>query len=129
LFEPDCPEYHFLLGEIGLRWRPSGSAALQRAQLDRVITVSTLASVGVQVLPTETPTAALGLHGFRIYDFADDSEPSVVFIETISGEITISEPDNVATYIATWDQLTKAALSPGDSREYIRQMSQTLVDP
>ncbi len=129
LFEPDCPEYHFLLGEIGLRWRPSNSVSLQRAELDRVITVSNLPPVSVQVLPTEGPTAALGLHGFRIYDFADENEPTVVFIETISGEITVSEPGNVATYIATWDQLTKAALSPDDSREYIRQMTQTLVDP
>jgi hypothetical protein len=52
----------------------------------------------------------------------------VVFVETISGEITISEPDNVATYIGTWDQLTKSALSPEDSRVYIQQMSQTLID-
>ncbi|GAA2648451.1 helix-turn-helix domain-containing protein [Paractinoplanes durhamensis] len=129
LFEPGCPEYHYLLGEIGLRWRPSDSVALQRAQLDRVITVSTLPPVSVQVLPADTPAAALGLHGFRIYDFTDDTEPTVVFVETIGGEITVSEPANVATYIATWDQLTKAALSPDDSREYIRQMSQTLVDP
>jgi hypothetical protein len=25
LFEPACPQYHYLLGEIGLRWRPSDS--------------------------------------------------------------------------------------------------------
>lgn len=128
LFEPTCPQYHYLLGEIGLRWRPSESVPLHRAQLDRIVTVSTLPSVTVQVLQADSPTAALGLHGFRIYDFADVDEPTVVFVETISGEITISEPDNVATYIATWDQLTKSALSPEDSRAYIQRMAQTLVD-
>jgi transcriptional regulator with XRE-family HTH domain len=128
LFEPSCPQYHYLLGEIGLRWRPSDSIPLHRAQLDRIVTVSALPAVTVQVLRADSPTAALGLHGFRIYDFTDENEPTVVFVETISGEITISEPDNVATYIATWDQLTKSALSPEDSRAYIQQMSQTLVD-
>jgi transcriptional regulator with XRE-family HTH domain len=128
LFEPACPQYHYLLGEIGLRWRPSASVPLHRAQLDRIVTVAGLPSVTVQVLPADTPTAALGLHGFRIYDFADPNEPTVVFVETISGEITISEPENVATYIATWDRLTKSALSPDDSRAYIQRMAQTLVD-
>jgi transcriptional regulator with XRE-family HTH domain len=128
LFEPTCPQYHYLLGEIGLRWRPSDSVALHRAQLDRIVTVAGLPAVTVQVLRADSPTAALGLHGFRIYDFIDEMEPTVVFVETISGEITISEPDNVVTYIGTWNQLTKSALSPEDSRAYIRQMSQALVD-
>lgn len=128
LFEPTCPQYHYLLGEIGLRWRPVDSVPLHRAQLDRIVTVSALPAVTVQVLPADSPTAALGLHGFRIYDFADENEPTVVFVETISGEITISEPDNVATYIGTWEQLNKSALSPEDSRAYIQQMSQALID-
>ncbi|GIH11220.1 transcriptional regulator [Rhizocola hellebori] len=128
LFEPTCPQYHYLLGEIGLRWRPTDSVPLHRAQLDRVVTVAALPTVTVQLLPTDRPTAALGLHGFRIYDFNDEDEPTVVFVETISGEITISEPDNVATYIATWEQLVKSALSPEDTKAYIQQMSRTLID-
>jgi transcriptional regulator with XRE-family HTH domain len=128
LFEPACPQYHYLLGEIGLRWRPSDSVALHRAQLDRVITVSALPAVTMQVLPADAPTAALALHGFRIYEFADESEPPVVFVETISGEITVSELDGVATYVRTWDQLVKSALSPEQSTAYVQQMSQGLVD-
>jgi transcriptional regulator with XRE-family HTH domain len=124
LFEPNCPQYHYLLGEIGLRWRPSDSTPLHRAQLDRIVTLSALPPVAVQVLRADSPTAALGLHGFRIYDFIDENEPTVVFVETIGGEITISEPDSVVTYIATWEQLTKSASSPEDSRIFIQQMSQ-----
>jgi transcriptional regulator with XRE-family HTH domain len=129
LFEPTCPQYHYLLGEIGLRWRPTDSVPLHRAQLDRIVTVSALPTLTVQVLPADAPTAAVGLHGFRIYDFIDDNEPTVVFVETISGEITISEPDSVATYTGTWDRLIKSALSSDDSRQYIQQMSQALLDP
>lgn len=128
LFEPNCPQYHYLLGEIGLRWRPSDSIALHRAQLDRIVTVAALPTVTMQVLRADSPTAALALHGFRIYEFADESEPPVVFVETISGEITVSEPDNVATYIRTWDQLLKSSLSPDDSTAYVQQMSRMLVD-
>ena len=128
LFEPTCPQYHYLLGEIGLRWRPSNSVAVHRAQLDRIVTVSALPAVTMQVLQADSPNASLGLHGFRIYDFADEAEPTVVFVETISGEITISEPDNVATYIATWNQLLKAALSPEDSTTYVQQMASKLID-
>ena len=87
LFEPTCPQYHYLLGEIGLRWRPTDLVPLHRAQLDRIVTVSALPAVTMQVLPADSPTAALGLHGFRIYDFTDDNEAIVVFVETISGEI------------------------------------------
>jgi transcriptional regulator with XRE-family HTH domain len=128
LFEPTCPQYHYLLGEIGLRWRPSNSVAVHRAQLDRIVTVSALPAVTMQVLRADSPNASLGLHGFRIYDFADEAEPTVVFVETISGEITISEPDNVATYIATWNQLLKAALSPEDSTTYVQEMALKLID-
>jgi hypothetical protein len=77
----------------------------------------------MQVLRADSPNAALGLHGFRIYDFADETEPTVVFVETISGEITVSEPEGVATYIATWEQLLKSALPPQDSTAYVRDMS------
>jgi transcriptional regulator with XRE-family HTH domain len=128
LFEPTCPQYHYLLGEIGLRWRPTDSLTLHRAQLDRIVTVSKLPTVTVQALPADKPSAALGLHGFRIYDFADPNEPTVVFVETISGEITVSEPDNVAAYVGTWDRLTNSALSPDDSRAYIQRMALTLID-
>lgn len=128
LFEPTCPQYHFLLGEIGLRWKPTDSLPLHRAQLDRIATVAALPTVTVQVLLADRPSAALGLHGFRIYDFADEGEPTVAFVETIGGEITASEPGAVAAYIGTWDQLTKSALSPEDSRAYIQQMSSKIFD-
>lgn len=129
LFEPDCPPYHFLLGEAVLRDYPDAAAELHRAQLDRIVSVAGLPRVTVQVLPANAPNAALGRHGFRIYDFTDPDEPPVVFLETIGGEMTVHERVNVEVFVATWQRLLAGALGPIQSLELIRARADAASAP
>lgn len=122
LFEPDCPRHHFLLGEVGVRFRPDDAAHRHRAQLDRIVTMASLPAVTVQVLPVTSPYAPLGRHGFRLYEFADPDEPPLAYLDLIGSEMIVHEPENVEVFTAAWQRLLSAALSPEDSLALIRDL-------
>jgi hypothetical protein len=121
LFEPDCPRYHFLLGEVGLRYRPDDTEQPHRAQLDRILSVAALPSVTIQVLRANARFAPLGRHGFRLFEFADAvDEPPVAYLDLICDDMIVHEPENVGVFVSTWEHLLACALSPDDSLEFIR---------
>jgi hypothetical protein len=131
LTEPDCPRYHFLLGEVGLRClteEPSDASepdGARRAQLERVIAIAARRPVTVQVLRSCAPYAALGRHGFRIYDFDDADEPAVVHLDVIGAEMVVHDEENVGVFVATWQRLLSCALSPKESLAFISGLLQT----
>jgi len=128
LTEPDCPRYHFLLGEVGLRCLPEESTdgadhgRSRRAQLERIIHAAARTPVTVQVLRTCAPNAALGRHGFRIYDFDDPDEPAVAYLDLIGTEMVVHDEENVGVFAATWQRLLSSALSPKESLAFVRSL-------
>jgi len=128
LTEPDCPRYHFLLGEVGLRCLPEESTdgadpgRPRRAQLERIIHVAARKPVTVQVLRTCAPNAALGRHGFRIYDFDDPDEPAVAYLDLIGSEMVVHDEENVGVFTATWQRLLSSALDPKESLAFLRSL-------
>jgi hypothetical protein len=124
LAEPDCPRYHFLLGEVGLRCLPERSTDSadrdRRAQLERVIAIAARPPVTVQVLRCRATNAALGRHGFRIYDFGDAGEPAIVYLDVTGTEMIVHDEENVGVFVATWQRLLSSALSPTESLAFIR---------
>jgi len=135
LTEPDCPRYHFLLGEVGLRCLPdevgpeeTSDADPDRAgrdQLERIIGVAARKPVTVQVLRTGASNAALGRHGFRLYDFDDPDEPAVAYLDLIGTEMVVHDEENVGVFVATWQRLQSSALSPKESLSFLRSLIRT----
>jgi hypothetical protein len=69
-----------VLDEATLR-RPVGAPAVMRGQLERLIGVSALPNVTLQVLPFSAGLHA-GMDGeFTIFSFSDPADPDLVFIE------------------------------------------------
>jgi transcriptional regulator with XRE-family HTH domain len=121
LFDEDR-RFEFLVTEGALRWRP-GPPKLMLAQLDRVGSVATLSNVSLGLIPQDAEATAVASHGFVIYaDPEDDGEP-FVRVEVIHGELTISDPDDVAIYSERFSRLGAAAVFDDDVRTLLAKIA------
>ncbi|MGI5131561.1 helix-turn-helix domain-containing protein [Pseudonocardia sp. CA-107938] len=115
LFEPGR-RFEFLIAEHLLSWSP-GPGVLP-AQLDRIVSVATLETVEVRVLPSKR-TGTPGWHSFAMFTAADDG---AVFVTTelLHGGQELHDRDVVGLYERLWTSLWESALSERDSVELIR---------
>src|ERR1700730_5299985 len=121
LFDEDR-QFEFLITEGALRWRP-GPPKLLLAQLDRVGSVATLSNVSLGFIPQDAEATAVASHGFAIYgDREDDGEP-FVRVEVIHGELTVSDPDDVAIYRERFSRLGAAAVFDDDVRTLLAKIA------
>ncbi|GIL32048.1 helix-turn-helix domain-containing protein [Actinocatenispora comari] len=122
LTRPRAPHLHVILNEAVLR-RPVGGSEVMAAQLRHLLTQMQQSNVGVQVVPFSA-----GLHatssGFTLLDFPTNEfgeviEPSLAYVETLTGALYINKPEGVHVYELTWQDLMKRALDESASRELI----------
>ena len=107
----------FVMTAAALYWRP-GPASLMRAQLDRVSTVAALGNVTVAVIPLGAEVTAWCGHGFNILDDRKAGEP-IVHVETLTSVLTITEPEDVASYRDAFARLRDAAVTGADAQRLI----------
>jgi hypothetical protein len=62
---------------------------------------------------------------FNIFDFPDDEDPSVVYLETDTGIQEVTKADEVDAYRQTFTRIRDAALAPAATRTYLDTLSQT----
>ncbi|MEU6709037.1 helix-turn-helix domain-containing protein [Streptomyces wuyuanensis] len=82
-------------------------------QLDRLSGVIGLDTVQLGIIPFGAPMAITPKHGFWIFD------EQLVRVETMSTELRIDEPSDVALYGRAWDRLHEAARHGPDAHRVI----------
>ena len=125
LTRADPPKLWVVLDEAVIR-RQVGGAETLRDQLAHVAEVATLPHVDVQVLPF-----AVGAHpgtpgSFIVLRFAEPTDPPVVYIETMAGDLYPESQDDIGGAILAFDRLRAMALSPDDSLALIRKAAREL---
>lgn len=118
LYEPS-KHFDFLITETALRWRP-GPIQPQLAQLDRLVSVSTLENVTIGLIPLEVEATTLTTHNFVIYEGDDGAEDATVTVETIHADMTVDTPEHVEIYRSRWSSLCQMALFGEDAQEFLR---------
>lgn len=120
LYEPGH-QFHFILMETALRqsFVPSD---VMRAQLDRLISVSTLKGVALGVVPLAARLPAAPWHGFWLFD------DRLVQVETVSAELSVTEPDEVKMYAATFRAFAEVAAYGEQARASLIDIQRTLSD-
>jgi transcriptional regulator with XRE-family HTH domain len=123
----ETKRFEFLLAEGVLGWR-LGAIGPHLAQLDRLVAVSTLPNVDLAILPQTTVPTWHG-HGFVIFSRihladddvadADDDGDTLVYVETLTQELRVSDPDDVALYLDVFERLRSQATSGEDSRRLL----------
>jgi|UPI0005A054EB transcriptional regulator with XRE-family HTH domain len=99
--------------------RPVGGDEVMRDQMLRLVEMSLLPNVTLQILPFAAGAHA-GMDGtFSILDFPDAEDPNVVFAENATGGLFLEKSDELRKYNSIFETIRATALSPEESRNMI----------
>jgi hypothetical protein len=120
LSRPDPPHVWAVMDEAVLR-RPYGGAAVLRAQLERLSEAAELEHVTLQVVPFARGGHSGASGAFSILRFKEADLPDVVYIEQLTSALYLDERDDVEHYLEVVNQLSTEALTPDETKAFIRQ--------
>lgn len=105
------------------RW---GTQEQRRDQVRHLAEASRRPNVELRLLRFED-----GLHPgmnsqINIFDFPDDQDPSIVFLETDSVIQELTKPEDAQSYTATFGHIRRAALAPALTTEHLDKLAATL---
>ena len=115
--KPPPPMAWFLVDEAALH-RRVGSAQIMADQLERMLTLTELPSVTIQVVPNIEHAALTG--GFSI---AEKVRGSATYIETALGGQVFEDPESVRTLSTRFDALRTEAMRGTDSLRLIEELA------
>jgi hypothetical protein len=113
--------FELVMTEAALRWRP-GSVQLQIDQLRQISTLMALPNIRVGVLPLSGQARVLYPEGFQIYADRGAGADTLVVVELVTDEVSISETASVALYQQEFSQLRAAALHGQDARDLLERI-------
>jgi transcriptional regulator with XRE-family HTH domain len=113
---------HAILSEAALTVEV-GSPEIVREQLRRIVEISRLPNVTIQVLRFAAGAHLADRGGFAVLSFQTD-DPPLGYIETLAGELFLEAPREIDRLNAVYDHLRTLALSPAESVEFIRERAQ-----
>jgi transcriptional regulator with XRE-family HTH domain len=116
------PEFWFVISETALRVR-LGDDNVMRQELRHLADVARRPGVTVQVLPATAAAHVNPVTGFRMLGFADPKDPTIVYVEHLTGALFLEREDEVARYRLVFDHLRAEALGKGASLDLIRRIS------
>ena len=119
-----APRLVAVLTEASLMYR-WGTTEDRRAQVAHLAAMSRRPSVEVRLLRFAGGPHPGMISPFNIFDFPDDEDPSVVYLETDTGIQEVTKADEVGAYRQTFTRIRDAAIAPAATRTYLDTLSQT----
>jgi hypothetical protein len=126
LDEPRPPQVQVVLGESVL-WVQVGGPAVMRAQLLRLADLAARPDLTLQVLPLRAAAHVQPVSPFTMLEFADPADPTVVYLEHLTGSLLLEDVEEVQRYRAVFDHLRAEALGPGPSADLIARTAAGLA--
>lgn len=126
LAQASPPDLWVVLSESVLRVQVGGSAVM-RAQLRRLIDVAERSNVTMQVLPFTTAAHVQPISPFTILEFPDVADPTVVYLEHLTGNLFLESEDEVRRYTVVFDHLRAEALGTGQSIDLIAHVANEMM--
>jgi hypothetical protein len=115
------PQVWSVLDEGALR-RPVGGTAVMRAQLGRLVEVSRLRHVTIQVVPFRRGGHAAAGGSFTVLRFRQPEVPDVVYIEQLTSALYLDRHEDVDHYMEVMNRLSTEALTPAQSAKFITEV-------
>jgi transcriptional regulator with XRE-family HTH domain len=91
---------------------PVGPPDVMAGQVDRLVSAIGTPNVRFGILPAGIRLPYMPIHGYWIID-------NIVLVETVTGELTVSDPDEVATYNEVTDLLWEVAAEGAAARRLL----------
>jgi hypothetical protein len=110
-----------VMDEAVLR-RPVGGREVMRSQLRRLLEVTELPHVTLQVVPFRYGGHAAAGGSFTILRFGDPDLPDVVYIEQLTSALYLERRDDVDHYMEVMNRLNAEARTPTDTASFLSEM-------
>ncbi|MGH3274503.1 MAG: helix-turn-helix domain-containing protein [Streptosporangiaceae bacterium] len=121
-----APHVWVILDEAAVR-RVVGGKAIMRAQLLHLANAAGHGRTTIQVLPYSAGPHPGQAGPFIILGFTELTEPEVVYMETVGGNLYVDKPEEVRIFAAAFNQICAAALSPAQSVAMLLALSGELT--
>jgi transcriptional regulator with XRE-family HTH domain len=121
----DRPQLWVVIDEAVIH-RVVGGASVMRGQLRHLVDSAQQGKTTIQVMPYRAGAHAGTTGPFVILGFEEPTDPTVVYVETLAGDIYLEERADVSRYTLAFDRLRAASLHPDDSVQLIEQAASTL---
>jgi transcriptional regulator with XRE-family HTH domain len=126
LAREDRPRLWTVIDEAAVH-RVVGGPGIMRGQLEHLVECTEQGKTTVQVVPYSAGAHAGTTGPFIILDFPEPTDPAVVYVETLAGDIYLEERSDVDRYTLAFDRLLAAALHPDDSVQLIERVASTMT--
>ena len=120
------PRFTVVLDEAALH-RVVGGRQVMAAQLAKILDISALPNIAVQVLPYDVGAHPAVESNFTIVELPTPT-PGVVFVEGLIGSTYLERDDDLKRYRGIFNRLQSIALSPKDSADLIANLSRSYRD-
>ncbi len=94
---------------------------IRRDQLTHLAEAAARPNIDIQVLPFAAGIYPVGGEVFSYLSFPDPSERDIVYLETNVVDRLLEEYDELERYMLKFDRVRAAALSPDETRTYLKQ--------
>jgi len=118
----DAPHLWAIVDEAAVH-RVVGGKAIMKAQLLHLANSAEHGRTTIQVLPFSAGPHPGQTGPFIILGFAEPTEPEVVYMETVGGNLYVDKPEEVRLFTTAFDQLRAVALSPAQSRAMLQALA------
>ena len=119
------PDLVVVLNEAVLR-RLVGDRYVMAAQLEALHTAAQQRRVSLQVLPFSAGAHASLEGGFVLIQFPGETDPDVVYVEGIMGDLYLESVEEVKRYQSAFERIQAVALSPQETVTFIAKMVRQL---
>jgi hypothetical protein len=117
----DSPQVWSVIDEGALR-RPVGGQAVMRGQLKRLIEVTELGHVTLQIVPFSRGGHAAAGGSFTILRFGEPEVPDVVYVEQLTSALYLDRREDVDHYMEVMNRLSVQALQPAETRHFLSEI-------
>jgi hypothetical protein len=105
------------------RW---GTQAERRAQVAHLVAMSRRPNMEIRLLRFEDGPHPGMSSLINVFDFPDDQDPSIVYLESDSAIQEVTRTEDVQAYTVTFGQIRQAALAPAMTTANLEKLAETL---
>ncbi len=126
LLSAEIPTQLWAIMDEAAARRVVGGRVVMRAQLKKLREAAALPQVTVQVIPCDAG-AHPGMPGsFIVLEFPDPADQSIVYIDSMAGDLFLEDDLEVRRYILMFEHLRAAAARPDQSAELLAEIAEAM---
>jgi hypothetical protein len=114
-----------IMDEAAVR-RAVGGPEVMRRQLRRIAGAASQPNLTAQIIPYAAG-AHPGMQGsFILLDFPDPADPSLIYMESLAGDLFLENSTDISRYIENFQHLRAAALRPDETIALLAEVADNL---